>query len=43
VSRSRPSLGVVVEECRLISQRKEMVLRGEHGTLIRRRPEAVPV
>jgi len=43
VSQSRPSLGVVVEECRLINQRKETVLTGEHVTLVRRRPEAVPV
>ena len=43
VSQSRPSLGVVVEECRLINQRKETVLRGEHVALVRRRPESVPV
>ncbi len=43
VSQSRPSLGVVVEECRLINQRKETVMTGEHVTLVRRRPEAVPV
>jgi len=39
VSQSRPSLGVVVEECRLINQRKETVLTGEHVALVRRRPE----
>jgi itaconyl-CoA hydratase len=38
-SRSRPSLGVVVEECRLINQRKEMVLTGEHVMLVRRRTD----
>jgi acyl dehydratase len=43
VSRSRPSLGVVVEECRLINQRKETVVTGEHVALVRRRPESVPV
>ena len=43
VSQSRPSLGVVVEECRLINQRKETVLTGEHVALVRRRPESVPV
>ena len=43
MSQSRPSLSVVVEECRLINQRKETVMTGEHVTLVRRRPEAVPV
>jgi acyl dehydratase len=42
VSQSRPTLGVVVEECRLVNQRKEVVLTGEHVMLIRRRLEAVP-
>jgi acyl dehydratase len=37
------SLGVVVEECRLINQRKETVLTGEHVALVRRRPESIPV
>ncbi len=40
VSQTRPSLGVVVEECRLINQRKETVVTGEHVALVRRRPEA---
>lgn len=42
VSRSRPALGVVVEECRLMNQRKEIVMTGEHVMLIRRRSEAEP-
>jgi acyl dehydratase len=41
LSQSRPSLGVVVEDCRLMNQRAETVLTGEHVALVRRRPEAV--
>jgi acyl dehydratase len=38
VSKSRPHLGIVVEECRLVNQRKETVLTGEHALMVRRRP-----
>ncbi len=40
VSKSRPHLGILVEECRLVNQRKEVVLTGEHVVMIRRRPVA---
>ena len=37
-SRSRPDTGIVVEDCRLVNQRKETVLTGEHVLMMRRRP-----
>jgi acyl dehydratase len=37
-SRSRPGFGVTVEECRLVNQRKETILTGEHVSLVRCRP-----
>ena len=39
-SKSRPELGVVVEDCRLLNQRDEIVVSGEHVVMIRRRPPA---
>jgi len=41
VSRSRPRLGIITEECRLVNQRKETVLTGEHVIMVRQRPEAI--
>lgn len=41
LSASRPALGIVVEECRLVNQRKETVLTGEHVLMVRRRPAGV--
>jgi acyl dehydratase len=38
LSRSRPGFGITVEECRLVNQRKETVLTGEHVSLVRCRP-----
>jgi acyl dehydratase len=37
-SRSRPTTGIVVEECRLVNQRKETILTGEHVLMMLRRP-----
>jgi acyl dehydratase len=37
VSKSRPHLGIIVEECRLVNQRKEIVVTGEHVLMVRRR------
>lgn len=39
-SKSRPHLGIIVEECRLVNQRGETVLTGEHATMVRLRPKA---
>lgn len=41
-SRSRPKTGIVVEDCRLVNQRKETVLTGEHALMMLRRPGAGP-
>ena len=38
VSQSRPHLGIITEECRLVNQRKEVVVTGEHVTMVRCRP-----
>lgn len=38
-SASRPNTGIVTEDCRLVNQRKETVLTGEHVLLVRRRPD----
>ncbi|MBI2206255.1 MAG: MaoC family dehydratase N-terminal domain-containing protein [Candidatus Rokubacteria bacterium] len=38
-SRSRPGFGIVVEDCRLVNQRKETVLTGSHVMLVCRRPD----
>jgi len=38
VSKSRPHLGIIIEECRLVNQRGETVLTGEHATMVRRKP-----
>jgi len=40
VSASRPTLGILVEACRLVNQRKETILTGEHVLMVRRRPAA---
>jgi len=37
-SRSRPQTGILVEGCRLVNQRQETVLTGEHVMMVRRRP-----
>ena len=37
-SRSRPHAGILVEGCRLVNQRSEIVLSGEHVLMVRRRP-----
>ncbi len=37
-SRSRPHMGILVEGCRLVNQRSEIVLSGEHVPMVRRRP-----
>jgi acyl dehydratase len=37
-SASRPTTGIVVEDCRLVNQREETVLTGEHVLLMLRRP-----
>lgn len=37
-SRSRPEMGILVEGCRLVNQRGETVLSGEHVLMVRRRP-----
>ena len=39
-SRSRPETGLIVEDCRLLNQRKETVLTGEHVLMMRRRAGA---
>jgi acyl dehydratase len=39
-SRSRPHTGIIVEACRLVNQRKETVLTGEHVMMMLRRPAA---
>jgi acyl dehydratase len=38
-SGSRANTGIVTEDCRLVNQRKETVLTGEHVLLVRRRPD----
>ena len=38
VSQSRPHLGIITEESRLMNQRKEDVVTGEHVTMLRFRP-----
>jgi len=38
LSKSRPHLGIIIEECRLVNQRQETVLTGEHATMVRRKP-----
>ena len=38
VSKSRPHLGIIVEQCRLVNQRKQTVVTGEHVMMVRRRP-----
>ncbi len=38
VSQSRPHLGIITEESRLMNQRKEDVVTGEHVTMLRCRP-----
>lgn len=37
-SRSRPDMGILVEDCRLVNQRGQTVLSGEHVLMVRRRP-----
>jgi acyl dehydratase len=37
-SASRPTTGIVVEDCRLVNQREETVLMGEHVLLMLRTP-----
>lgn len=37
-SRSRPEVGILIEECVLLNQRDEVVLTGEHVLMVRRRP-----
>jgi acyl dehydratase len=39
-SASRPTTGIVVEDCRLVNQRQETVLTGEHVLLMWRRPRS---
>lgn len=39
-SRSKPGMGIIVEEVELINQRNEVTQKGEHTTMIRRRPAA---
>ena len=36
-SRSRPDVGIVVEDCRLINQHGETVVTGDHVLMVRRR------
>jgi acyl dehydratase len=37
-SRSRPHMGILMEGCRLVNRRSEIVLSGEHVLMVRRRP-----
>ncbi|MCC6947948.1 MAG: dehydratase [Bradyrhizobiaceae bacterium] len=37
-SRSRPDMGILMEDCRLVNQRGETVLSGQHALMVRRRP-----
>jgi acyl dehydratase len=37
-SKSRPDLGILVEDCRLTNQRGEVVCTGDHILMVRRRP-----
>jgi acyl dehydratase len=37
-SRSRPELGILIEECALLNQRDEVVVTGNHVLMVRRRP-----
>lgn len=39
-SRSRPDMGILVEDCRLINQDGEVVVTGDHVLMVRRRPGA---
>jgi acyl dehydratase len=41
-SASRPDVGIVVEDCRLINQRGDTVVSGDHVLMVRRRPPAAP-
>lgn len=36
-SRSRPEVGIVVEDCRLLNQHSETVVTGDHVLMVRRR------
>ncbi len=36
-SRSRPHMGILIEDCRLTNQREETVLSGVHALMVRRR------
>jgi len=39
-SKSKPGWGILVIPCELVNQNGEVVQRGEHKLMIRRRPEA---
>lgn len=38
-SKSRPEVGILTEACTLENQRGEIVMRAEHGIMIKRRPK----
>jgi acyl dehydratase len=37
-SKSRPEVGILIEECTLFNQRDEVVVTGDHVLMVRRRP-----
>lgn len=38
-SKSRPDAGILVENCRLVNDRGEVVLTGDHISMVKRRPQ----
>jgi acyl dehydratase len=37
-SRSRPNVGILIEECTLLNQHDEVVVTGKHVLMVQRRP-----